>query len=65
MAVVLGAGFEQAVIAAAGLQGLNLDPGSMRIDQVDEPVVTVRFTLVVQVPAEQVRAAIVEAVGGA
>lgn len=62
MSVNLGAGFEQAIIAAAGLQGLNLDPGSIRIGPVNDPMTTVRFTLVVDVPGEVVREAIAQAI---
>lgn len=62
MSVNLGAEFEQAIIAAAGLQDLNLDPGSIRIGPVNDPMTTVRFTLVVDVPGEVVREAIAQAI---
>lgn len=65
MAIDLGTGVEQAIIAAAGIQALNLDPGSMQIILVNDPVTTVRFTLVVEVPSDAVRAAIATAVNGA
>ncbi|MEV4735566.1 MULTISPECIES: hypothetical protein [unclassified Microbacterium] len=61
-ALNLGSDFEQAIIAAAGLEGLNLDPGSMEIGLLNDPVTTVRFTLVVDVPHEAVRAAIAAAI---
>lgn len=54
----LGDEFEQAIIATAGLEGMNLDPGSMQIGLLNDPVTTVRFTLVVDVPYEAVRSAI-------
>lgn len=54
----LGDNFEQAIIAAAGLESLNLDPGSMQIGLLNDPVTTVRFTLVVEVPYGAVRSAI-------
>jgi len=63
MTLNLGAGFEQAIIAAAGLQDLNLDPGSMLIGPVNDPITTVRFTLVVEVPGDVVREAIADAIG--
>lgn len=62
MSVNLGPDFEQAIISAAGLEGLNIDPGSMRIGLVNAPVTTVRFTLVVDMPGDVVREAIAEAV---
>lgn len=62
MSLNLGARFEQAIIAAAGLQGLNLDPGSLQIGPVNDPLTTVRFTLVVEVPGSVVREAIAEAI---
>lgn len=62
MSVSLGEQFEKTIIAAAGVGGLNIDPGSMRIDLVNAPVTTVRFTIVVDVPGEVVRAAIADAV---
>lgn len=58
----LGDSFEQAIVTAAGLDGLNLDPGSMQIGLLNEPVTTVRFTLVVDVPYEAVRTAIADAI---
>lgn len=58
MAINLGDEFEQAIIQAAGLEGLNLDPGSMEIGLLYDPVTTVRFTVVVDVPYDAVRAAI-------
>lgn len=61
--LTLGSDFEQAIIQAVGLQDLNLDPGSMVIDLVNDPVTTVRFTLVVDVPVEAVKAAIADAIG--
>lgn len=63
MAVEFGPQFEQAIIAAAGLEDLNLDPGSMRIDLVNDPVTTVRFTVVADVPVEAVRAALAATIG--
>jgi hypothetical protein len=62
LAVEFGPEFEEAIIAAAGLQELNIDPGSMRIDLLNAPVTTVRFTLVVDVPVEAVTAALTEAI---
>lgn len=62
MSLDLGAGFEQAIIAAAALQHLNLDPGSLQIGPVNDPVTTVRFTLVVEVPGDVVREAIAQAI---
>ncbi|KQQ65085.1 hypothetical protein [Microbacterium sp. Leaf320] len=61
-ALNLGDEFEQAIISAAGLEGLNLDPGSMEIGLLNDPTTTVRFTLVVDVPYEAVRAAIADAI---
>ena len=55
--LVLGTAFEQAIIAAAGLEGLNLEPGSLRVDTITEPETTVRFTLVLQVPGSVVKQA--------
>lgn len=65
MAIDLGTGVEQAIIAAAGIGSLNLDPGSMQIAVVEDPTTTVRFTLVVDVPSDTVRQAIAAAVSGA
>lgn len=65
MAIDLGTSVEQAIIAAAGIQNLNLDPGSMQITLVNDPITTVRFTIVVDVPTAQVRAAIASAVDSA
>jgi len=63
MAVVnLGDDFERAIIEAAGLEDLNLDPGSMRVGLLNDPMTTVRFTLVVDVPFEAVRAAMAAAI---
>ena len=62
MTLNLGAKFEEAIVAAAGLQDLNLDPGSMLIGPVNDPITTVRFTLVVEVPGETVREAIAQAI---
>ena len=64
MQLDLGPGFEQAMIVAAGVEGLNIDPASMRIGPVNHPDTTVRFTLVVTVPGEVVEAAIQDAIGG-
>ena len=61
-ALNLGAEFEQSIIAAAGLEGVNLDPGSMEIGLLNEPLTTVRFTIVVDVPGDAVRAAIAAAI---
>ena len=55
--LVLGPEFEQAIIAAAEVQGLNLEPGSLRIDTITLPDTTVRFTLVLQVPGSVVKQA--------
>lgn len=65
MAIELGSSVEQAIITAAGIGNLNLDPGSMVIALVEDPLTTVRFTLVVDVPSDTVRAAIAAAVSGA
>jgi len=65
MAIDLGTSVEQAIISAAGISNLNLDPGSMQIALVQDPTTTVRFTLVVDVPTDTVRAAITAAVSGA
>lgn len=62
MAVEFGPEFETAIIAAAGLQELNIDPGSMRIDLLNDPVTTVRFTIVVDVAVAAVRAALADAI---
>jgi len=62
VAVEFGPQFEEAIIAIAGLQGLNIDPGSMRIDLLHDPVTTVRFTVVADVPVAAVRAALNEAI---
>lgn len=64
-ALSLGPEFEEAIIAAAGIGHLNLDPGSMRIDLINVPETTVRFTLVVTVPGEAVKAAVEAAVSSA
>lgn len=53
----LGAGFEAAIIAAAGVEHLNIEPGSLRIDTVTEPETTVRVTLVLSVPGVSVKQA--------
>ena len=63
MSTNLGEQFEQSIIAAAGLEGLNIDPGSMRIDLLNSPITTVRFTLVVDVPGDVVREAIASELG--
>lgn len=57
----LGPMFEQAIIAAAGVEGLNVEPGSLRIDTVTEPDTTVRVTLVLTVPGVAVKQAAVAA----
>jgi hypothetical protein len=62
MTLNLGAPFENEIIAAAGLQALNLDPGSMRIGPLNDPVTTARFTLVVDVPVDVVKGAIAAAI---
>lgn len=62
MTVNLGADFENAIIAAAGLQSLNLDPGSLRLGPVNDPMTTVRFTLVIEMPGDVVREAIAQAI---
>lgn len=62
MGIDLGTGVEQAVITAAGIQDLNIDPGSMQVSALGDPVTTVRFTLVVEVPSDAVRAAITAAI---
>ena len=62
--LVLGPEFEQAIIVAAGVQGLNLEPGSLRVDTVTEPETTVRFTLVLQVPGSVVRQAAAAVLAG-
>lgn len=59
--LVLGADFERAIAEAAGVGELNLEPGSLRVDTVTDPVTTVRFTLVLQVPSVVVRQAAVAA----
>lgn len=64
MTLNLGPSFEESIIAAAGLEGLNIDPGSMRIDLINHPDTTVRFTLVASVPGSVVEAAIGDAIGG-
>lgn len=61
-ALNLGDEFERKIIEAADLQDLNLDPGSMKIGLLYDPITTVRFTLVVDVPYEAVRAAIAAAI---
>lgn len=65
MLLNLGPNFEQTIITAAGLDGLNIDPGSMRIDLINHPSTTVRFTLVASVPGSVVEAAIGDTIGGA
>jgi hypothetical protein len=65
MSVELGTSVEQAIIASAGIGQLNLDPGSMQIDLIGDPMTTVRFTLVVAVPSDAVRSAIAAAVADA
>ena len=64
MLLNLGPYFEQTIIDAAGLAGLNIDPGSMRIDLINQPDTTVRFTLVATVPGSVVEAAIRDTIGG-
>jgi len=65
MLLNLGPNFETQMIAAAGLAALNIDPGSMRIDLINHPSTTVRFTVVASVPGDVVEAAIGDAIGGA
>lgn len=65
MAIDLGTSVEQAIITAAGISDLNLDPGSMQVVLGTDPTTTVRFTLVVSVATDQVKAAIAAAVSGA
>lgn len=50
----LGAEFERAVLAAAGLGELSMEPGSLQIDTVHEPMTTVRFMVVASVPGAAV-----------
>lgn len=59
----LGPEFEAAVLAAAGLQGLNVEPGSVRIDTLASPVTTVRFTVTAAVGFEALQAAAGAALG--
>lgn len=64
VSVQLGAGFEAAVLEGAGLSGLNVEPGSLRIDELSAPNVTVRVTVVASVPREVVAAAGCAVFGG-
>jgi hypothetical protein len=53
----MGAGFEAAIVDAAGLSSLNVEPGSLRIDELSAPNVTVRVTVIGSVAREVVAAA--------
>jgi hypothetical protein len=50
LSTALGSAFELGVIQAAGLQVLNIEPGSLRIRDLESPNVTVRLTLIATVP---------------
>lgn len=56
MSVVMGPTFESGVLEAAGLGDLNVVPGSLRIDELSAPNVTVRVTVVGSVPRSVVAA---------
>lgn len=64
MSVVLGAAFEQAVVEAAGLSGLLVEPGSLRIDELSAPDVTVRVTVVGSVPKSVIDSLVCGEFGG-
>ena len=57
LSVQMGSVFEATVVEAAGLSQLNVEPGSLRIDELSAPNVTVRVTVVGSVPREVVAAA--------
>lgn len=57
MTVQMGSGFEAQIVDAAGFAGLNVEPGSLRIDELSAPLVTVRVVVVGSVPREVVAAA--------
>jgi hypothetical protein len=50
LSTALGSAFELGVIQAAGFQALNIEPGSLRIRDLESPDVTVRLTLIATVP---------------
>ncbi|MFF2274217.1 hypothetical protein ACFVTX_18225 [Agromyces sp. NPDC058136] len=56
-----GPEFEQVIAEAAGLKELSVEPGSLEIELVNAPMTTVRFTVLVDLPVEAVRAAISDA----
>lgn len=64
MSVVLGQMFEQGVVEAAGLSGLVVEPGSLRIDELSAPLVTVRVTVVASVPKSVIDGLVCAEFGG-
>lgn len=46
MTMNLGPRFESAMIAAANLENANIEPGTIRIDEMNAEMVTVRFTVI-------------------
>jgi hypothetical protein len=53
----MGSVFEQQVVEAAGFGGLVVEAGSLQIDELSAPNVTVRVTVIGTVPREVVAAA--------
>jgi hypothetical protein len=64
VSTVLGPAFEQGVLVAAGLDGLNVEPGSLRIDELGAENVTVRVTVIGTVPKSVVDGLVLETFGG-
>jgi hypothetical protein len=55
MTVSLGRTFEQHITTAAGLDKLNVEPGSLRIDELNADQITIRVTVVGTVDGVTVR----------
>lgn len=56
--IVLPLTFEAQVAEACGLSELNVDPGSLRVDELSAENVTVRFTVVTSIPQAELTALI-------